>query len=127
MDYVELTGSTQLRVPGYSGAIQSLSNGATQLLTHQPPLRPLSGTVEFGVITSFAYKLEDGSGEIVVATTRCARYQRAVLRGVHVTAQNVRLRIRSPETMLGDTAVAIHPDDPRCEVGAPETLMCMCA
>ena len=32
--------------------------------------------------------MEDGAGEIVVATTR-------------------------PETMLGDTAVAIHPDDPR--------------
>jgi valyl-tRNA synthetase len=32
----------------------------------------------------FAYPLEDGSGEIVVATTR-------------------------PETMLGDTAVAVHP------------------
>lgn len=34
------------------------------------------------------YPLSDGSGEIVVATTR-------------------------PETMLGDTAVAVHPDDPR--------------
>ncbi|MEZ4390937.1 MAG: valine--tRNA ligase [Polyangiales bacterium] len=37
---------------------------------------------------SFAYKLSDGSGEIVVATTR-------------------------PETMLGDLAIAVHPDDPR--------------
>src|SRR4051794_6956737 len=36
----------------------------------------------------FAYPLDDGSGEIVVATTR-------------------------PETMLGDTAVAVHPDDER--------------
>ena len=45
--------------------------------------------VEVGVLTSFAYPLEDGSGEIVVATTR-------------------------PETMLGDTAVAVHPDDNRC-------------
>ncbi len=36
----------------------------------------------------FAYPLEDGSGEIVVATTR-------------------------PETMLGDTGVAVHPDDER--------------
>ncbi len=36
----------------------------------------------------FAYPLEDGSGEIVVATTR-------------------------PETMLGDTAVAVHPGDER--------------
>ncbi len=34
------------------------------------------------------YKLEDGSGHVVVATTR-------------------------PETMLGDTAVAVHPDDER--------------
>ncbi|HEX5776410.1 MAG TPA: valine--tRNA ligase [Caulobacteraceae bacterium] len=36
----------------------------------------------------FAYPLEDGTGEVVVATTR-------------------------PETMLGDTAVAVHPDDER--------------
>ena len=41
-----------------------------------------------GVLTSFAYPLEGGEGEIVVATTR-------------------------PETMLGDTAVAVHPEDPR--------------
>ena len=44
--------------------------------------------VEFGVLTSFAYKLEEGNEEIVVATTR-------------------------PETMLGDTAVAVHPEDER--------------
>jgi len=36
------------------------------------------------------YPLEDGSGHVTVATTR-------------------------PETMLGDTAVAMHPDDPRAE------------
>ncbi len=35
-----------------------------------------------------AYPLADGVGEIIVATTR-------------------------PETMLGDTAVAVHPDDPK--------------
>ncbi|KAL4616097.1 hypothetical protein ACB092_07G174200 [Castanea dentata] len=44
--------------------------------------------VEFGVLTSFAYPLEGELGEIVVATTRV-------------------------ETILGDTAIAIHPDDPR--------------
>lgn len=44
--------------------------------------------VEFGVITSFAYPREDGQGEVVVATTRI-------------------------ETMLGDTAVAVHPEDER--------------
>ncbi|GLT81109.1 hypothetical protein SLA2020_525130 [Shorea laevis] len=44
--------------------------------------------VEFGVLTSFAYPLEGENGEIVVATTRV-------------------------ETMLGDTAIAIHPDDKR--------------
>jgi len=41
-----------------------------------------------GFYWRFAYPLEDGSGEIVVATTR-------------------------PETMLGDTAVAVHPSDAR--------------
>jgi valyl-tRNA synthetase len=41
-----------------------------------------------GELWEFAYPLADGSGEVVVATTR-------------------------PETMLGDTAVAVHPDDPR--------------
>jgi len=41
-----------------------------------------------GELWSFAYPLSDGSGEVVVATTR-------------------------PETMLGDTAVAVHPDDER--------------
>ena len=67
MDKVELTGRTLMSVPGYADK------------------------VEFGVLTSFAYKLDDGSGdEIVVATTRV-------------------------ETMLGDTAVAVHPEDPRFE------------
>jgi valyl-tRNA synthetase len=41
-----------------------------------------------GFYWRLAYPLEDGSGEIVVATTR-------------------------PETMLGDVAVAVHPADPR--------------
>ncbi|MBI5537172.1 MAG: valine--tRNA ligase [Deltaproteobacteria bacterium] len=43
-----------------------------------------------GEMFQFAYPISqaDGGGEIVVATTR-------------------------PETMLGDTAVAVHPDDPR--------------
>jgi valyl-tRNA synthetase len=41
-----------------------------------------------GELYEFAYPLADGSGELVVATTR-------------------------PETMLGDTAIAVHPEDPR--------------
>ena len=45
--------------------------------------------VEFGVMKEFAYPLEGGGGELVVATTRI-------------------------ETMLGDTAVAVHPEDDRC-------------
>ncbi|KAH8152449.1 uncharacterized protein LAJ45_03289 [Morchella importuna] len=44
--------------------------------------------VEFGILHSFAFLLEDGSGEIVVSTTR-------------------------PETIPGDRAVAVHPDDER--------------
>ncbi|CAO1627316.1 unnamed protein product [Parajaminaea phylloscopi] len=49
-----------------------------------------SEKIEFGVIVSFSYKIKDSqSGEkITIATTR-------------------------PETMLGDTAIAVHPKDPR--------------
>ena len=43
---------------------------------------------EAGHMWHFRYPLTDGSGHVVVATTR-------------------------PETMLGDTAVAVHPDDDR--------------
>ncbi|MFU8895834.1 MAG: valine--tRNA ligase [Gammaproteobacteria bacterium] len=43
---------------------------------------------ELGKLWHFRYPLADGDGALVVATTR-------------------------PETMLGDTAVAVHPDDPR--------------
>ena len=43
---------------------------------------------EQGHLWHFRYPLADGSGHLVVATTR-------------------------PETMLGDTAVAVHPDDDR--------------
>lgn len=47
------------------------------------------GKYEFGTLTSFAYPLEgDGDEKIIVATTRL-------------------------ETMLGDTAVAVHPEDSR--------------
>ena len=56
------------------------------------PVPGYKDKVEFGVIVSFAYKIGDpssgGPEEIVVATTRV-------------------------ETMLGDTAVAVHPEDPR--------------
>ncbi|KHN87717.1 Valine--tRNA ligase [Toxocara canis] len=47
-----------------------------------------SKKVEFGVLVSFAYPVEGSDEEIVVATTRV-------------------------ETMLGDTAIAVHPDDDR--------------
>ncbi len=43
---------------------------------------------EIGELTHITYPFADGSGFVTVATTR-------------------------PETMLGDTAVAVHPDDPR--------------
>lgn len=64
VDKMELTGRTFLSIPGYKDK------------------------VEFGVLVSFAYQVEDSDERLVVATTRV-------------------------ETMLGDTAVAVHPDDER--------------
>jgi len=65
VDSMELTGRKLINVPGYGNE-----------------------RIEFGVLTSFAYQLEDSEERLIVATTR-------------------------PETMLGDTAIAIHPEDPR--------------
>ncbi|XP_055949994.1 valine--tRNA ligase-like isoform X1 [Argiope bruennichi] len=64
VDKLELPGRTLLSVPGYKDKI------------------------EFGVLVSFAYPVEDSDEEIVVATTRI-------------------------ETMLGDSAIAVHPNDSR--------------
>jgi valyl-tRNA synthetase len=51
-----------------------------------------------GELTHIRYPFADGSGSVVVATTR-------------------------PETMLGDTAVAVHPDDPRYADAIGKTVM----
>uniref|UniRef100_A0A8R1XQ43 valine--tRNA ligase n=1 Tax=Onchocerca volvulus TaxID=6282 RepID=A0A8R1XQ43_ONCVO len=64
VDKMELSGRTLLSVPGYLKKI------------------------EFGVLISFAYQIENSDEELVVATTRI-------------------------ETMLGDSAVAVHPEDNR--------------
>ena len=64
-----------------------LVNWDPVLLTALSDLEVLSEP-EKGSMWHFRYPLEDGSGHLVVATTR-------------------------PETMLGDTAVAVHPDDER--------------
>ncbi|KAK4704184.1 valyl-tRNA synthetase, partial [Phenoliferia sp. Uapishka_3] len=53
---------------------------------------------EFGVITSFAYHIEGSDEKIIIATTR-------------------------PETMLGDTAIAVHPDDARYTVHSTSSLL----
>ncbi|KAM0940445.1 putative valine--tRNA ligase [Dioscorea sansibarensis] len=64
VDVKEIKEETLLKVPGYESPVQ------------------------FGVLLSFAYPLEEGLGDVVVATTRI-------------------------ETMLGDTAIAIHSKDKR--------------
>ncbi|WVQ98646.1 valine-tRNA ligase [Kwoniella sp. CBS 9459] len=66
VDQKSLTGKTEMNVKGYDEKEK----------------------FAFGVITSFAYPIENSDEKIIIATTR-------------------------PETMLGDTAIAVHPDDPR--------------
>lgn len=59
-----------------------------EVKTHKGNKSDPKGRYEFGVLTSFSYPIEDSDEKLVIATTRL-------------------------ETMLGDTAVAIHPEDPR--------------
>ena len=63
---------------------------------------------EFGAITSFAYPI-DGSGKI---TRPSHSFQPA-----HSPAdEKIIVATTRPETMLGDTAIAVHPEDPRYKV-----------
>ncbi|KAG8344089.1 valyl-tRNA synthetase [Trypanosoma vivax] len=55
--------------------------------------------VDMGVLTHVAYKVADSDEEIIIATTR-------------------------PETILGDTAVAVHPDDVRYKPFHGKRLRC---
>ena len=67
---------------------------AKTLINWDPQLRTALSDLEVeneernGSLWSIAYPVKDSDEKLVVATTR-------------------------PETMLGDTAVAVHPDDPR--------------
>jgi valyl-tRNA synthetase len=73
---------------------QGLMYRASRLINWCPSCRTALSDLEVepkeekGKLWDIAYPLVDGSGEIVVSTTR-------------------------PETLLGDTAVAVHPNDPR--------------
>ena len=66
---------------------QRLVNWDPKLLTAISDLEVIAVETE-GKLWHFRYPLADGSGHITIATTR-------------------------PETLLGDAAVAVHPDDPR--------------
>jgi len=59
-----------------------------EVKTHKGNPKDPKGRYEFGTLTSFSYPVENSDEKITVATTRL-------------------------ETMLGDTAVAVHPEDPR--------------
>jgi valyl-tRNA synthetase len=59
-----------------------------EVKTHPGNPNDPKGRYEFGTLTSFSYPVENSEEVITVATTRL-------------------------ETMLGDTGVAVHPDDPR--------------
>jgi valyl-tRNA synthetase len=90
--------------PGYVAAVkeafvrlheEGLIYRATRLVNWDVEARTVLSDLEVeneeganGELFEFAYQVADGEGEIVVATTR-------------------------PETMLGDTAVAVHPEDER--------------
>jgi valyl-tRNA synthetase len=73
---------------------QGLMYRATRLINWDPVQQTSLSDLEVeheetnGELFEFAYKIDGEDGEIVVATTR-------------------------PETMLGDTAVAVHPEDAR--------------
>ena len=75
---------------------ERLVNWDPELKTAISDLEVIS-TDSTGSLWHFRYPLSDGSGHLVIATTR-------------------------PETMLGDTAVAVHPDDERYQALIGKTI-----
>ena len=75
---------------------QRLVNWDPKLLTAISDLEVVSEE-EDGHLWHLKYPLSDGSGHLIVATTR-------------------------PETMLGDAAVAVHPDDERYQALIGKTV-----
>lgn len=60
---------------------------------------------EFGVITSFAYPIENsGKFEIIMLFETLSD---------KASDEKIIIATTRPETMLGDTAIAVHPSDPR--------------
>lgn len=99
--------------PGMSNAVQEvfvqlhkegLIYRGKRLVNWDPKLHTAISDLEVenheekGHMWHFRYPLADGSGHLVVATTR-------------------------PETMLGDSAVAVHPEDPRYKDMIGKTIM----
>jgi valyl-tRNA synthetase len=65
--------------------------------------------VEFGVLTSFAYPIEGSGARIAYCLSQSVRIHKPVDERIVVATTR-------PETMLGDTAIAVHPDDNRYSV-----------
>ena len=64
--------------------------------------------VEFGVITSFAYPIENSGASY----TSSSVLSLTVLTLISID-EKIIIATTRPETMLGDTAIAVHPDDAR--------------
>ncbi|XP_015110346.1 valine--tRNA ligase isoform X2 [Diachasma alloeum] len=70
-------------------AISDIEVDKVELSGRTPlPIPGYTEKIEFGVLVHFAYEVESSSEKLIVATTRI-------------------------ETMLGDTAIAVHPNDKR--------------
>ena len=84
----QLTGRILLNVPGYD-----------------PKER-----FEFGVLTSFAYPIENTGTYTFWCDINMVNIETLL-------DEKLVIATTRPETMLGDTAIAVHPDDPRYKVG----------
>lgn len=85
--------------------------------------------VEFGVLVSFAYKVQDTGKNNIIGDSRyqiCSRHFNFCLLEwcvfyllrfvVFILGEEVVVATTRVETMLGDTAVAVHPQDQRYQV-----------
>ena len=91
------------------------------------PVPGYENKIEFGVLVHFAYPVEDSgktcdkSGYILLSSQK-KKFKYVIINYyclctiLHLAEEKLVVATTRVETMLGDTAIAVHPDDPRYKV-----------
>ena len=91
------------------------------------PVPGYENKIEFGVLVHFAYPVEDSGktcdkSDYILLSSQKKKFKYVIINYyclctiLHLAEEKLVVATTRVETMLGDTAIAVHPDDPRYKV-----------